>query len=112
MPARTIRRTPTGPASADTAPTTDAAAGGATGAAVALEGCRIWRPAFGGARVEIVSADARPRAFPLRVTETLGICLTALFLARDAPIFGVMQGMIGMALITAVVFALTLASRR
>jgi AraC-like DNA-binding protein len=43
--------------------------------AVALEGCRIWRPSVGGARVEIVSADARPRAFPLRVTETLGICL-------------------------------------
>jgi AraC-like DNA-binding protein len=50
-----------------------------TGAAVALDGCRIWRPEFSGARVEIVSADARPRAFPLRVTETLGICLKAGF---------------------------------
>lgn len=47
--------------------------------AVALEGCRIWRPEFSGARVEIVSADERPRAFPLRVTETLGICLKAGF---------------------------------
>jgi AraC-like DNA-binding protein len=50
-----------------------------TGAAVALEGCRIWRPPSSGARVEIVSADARPRAFPLRVSETLGICLKAGF---------------------------------
>jgi len=50
-------------------PATDASA------AVALEGCRIWRPPFSGARVEIVSADARPRAFPLRVSETLGVCL-------------------------------------
>jgi AraC-like DNA-binding protein len=51
----------------------------ATNAAVALEGCRIWRPELSDARVEIVSADARPRAFPLRVTETLGICLKAGF---------------------------------
>lgn len=50
-----------------------------SGAAVALAGCRIWRPASSAARVEIVSADARPRAFPLRVTETLGICLKAGF---------------------------------
>lgn len=58
---------------------TAATAATATAAAVALEGCRIWRPEVGGARVEIVSADARPRAFPLRVTETLGICLKAGF---------------------------------
>jgi AraC-like DNA-binding protein len=58
--------------------TVTAAATAAT-AAVALEGCRIWRPEFSDARVEIVSADARPRAFPLRVTETLGICLKAGF---------------------------------
>jgi AraC-like DNA-binding protein len=55
----------------------DATATAHTGAAVALEGCRIWRPPFSGAPVEIVSADARPRAFPMRVTETLGICLKA-----------------------------------
>jgi AraC-like DNA-binding protein len=56
---------------------TATAAETAASAAVALEGCRIWRPPFSGARVEIVSADARPRAFPLRVTETLGVCLKA-----------------------------------
>jgi AraC-like DNA-binding protein len=50
-----------------------------SGAAVALEGRRIWRPPFSGAPVEIVSADARPRAFPLRVSETLGICVKAGF---------------------------------
>jgi hypothetical protein len=41
---------------------------GTSGAAVALEGCRIWR-SFSGARVEIVSAAVKtltPRAPSLR----------------------------------------------
>jgi AraC-like DNA-binding protein len=42
--------------------------------AVALDGCRIWRPMRS---VEIVSADARLRAFPTRTSRTLGICLKA-----------------------------------
>jgi AraC-like DNA-binding protein len=42
---------------------------------VALAHCSIVRPsAFGGA-VEIVSAAAAPRGFPLRVSEGLGVCL-------------------------------------
>jgi len=40
--------------------------------AVALDGCRIWRPI---GSVEIVSADPRLRAFPSRISRTLGICL-------------------------------------
>jgi AraC-like DNA-binding protein len=40
---------------------------------IALDGCRIERAVDG--RVEIVAADARNRAFPDRVTESLGVCL-------------------------------------
>jgi AraC-like DNA-binding protein len=40
---------------------------------IALDGCRIER-AVGG-HVEIVAADARNRAFPDRVTESLGVCV-------------------------------------
>jgi len=40
--------------------------------AVALDGCRIWRPV---SHVEIVRADTRLRAFPTRTSNTLGICL-------------------------------------
>jgi len=39
----------------------------------ALDGCRIERAVDG--RVEIVAADAQNRAFPERVTESLGVCL-------------------------------------
>jgi AraC-like DNA-binding protein len=48
--------------------------GGMSGSvpAVALDGCRIWRPTRS---VEIVSADAGLRAFPTRTSRTLGICL-------------------------------------
>jgi AraC-like DNA-binding protein len=45
--------------------------------AVALEGCAVWRPRFAGLPVEIVAADNRPRAFPTRVTDTLGLCVKA-----------------------------------
>jgi AraC-like DNA-binding protein len=45
--------------------------------ALALEGCRISRQMTPAGPVEIVSADARPRAFPTRVAETLGMCLKA-----------------------------------
>jgi len=40
---------------------------------IALDGCRIERAVDG--RVEIVVADARNRAFPDRVTESLGVCV-------------------------------------
>jgi AraC-like DNA-binding protein len=46
-------------------------------AAIALEGCDIWRPEFHAESVEVISADARPRGFPLRVSQTLGICVKA-----------------------------------
>jgi AraC-like DNA-binding protein len=40
--------------------------------AIALDGCRISRPA---SHIEIVRADPRLRAFPTRTSNTLGICL-------------------------------------
>jgi AraC-like DNA-binding protein len=72
MPADITSATSAGNAAAAKAGTGET---GVAVAAVALEGCRIWRPPLSGAPVEIVSADARPRAFPLRVSETLGICV-------------------------------------
>jgi AraC-like DNA-binding protein len=42
---------------------------------LALEDCKVWRPAVLGGRVEIVSAEAAPRSFPTRLSETLGVCL-------------------------------------
>lgn len=42
---------------------------------VALAGCTIVRPSAFDGSVEIVTADAAPRGFPLRVSEGLGICL-------------------------------------
>ena len=45
--------------------------------ALALEGCHISRVLTAAGSVEIVSADARPRTFPTRVADTLGMCLKA-----------------------------------
>lgn len=44
-------------------------------AAVALDGCRVLRPAGLDDAVEIVSATPQPRAFPTRVNSTLIICV-------------------------------------
>jgi AraC-like DNA-binding protein len=42
---------------------------------IALDGCRVVRPdGFDGA-IEITAADPRPRAFPARISPTLGICI-------------------------------------
>src|SRR6266545_5563708 len=46
-----------------------------TPANVALEGCRVWRPAGLGEAVELVAARPANRTFPLRMTDSLGICL-------------------------------------
>ena len=46
-----------------------------TATLIALAGCTIWRPPLENGSVEIVSADSRPRRFPTRVTESLGICV-------------------------------------
>jgi AraC-like DNA-binding protein len=42
---------------------------------VALDGCVIERPRDGGDAIEVVTADSRPREFPLRLSDTLGVCL-------------------------------------
>ena len=42
---------------------------------LALKDCRIRRPAEFSGAVEIVSASPAVREFPLRVTETFGVCL-------------------------------------
>src|SRR6266542_4079483 len=41
----------------------------------ALDGCRVERPPGWDGGVEIVEASVEPRAFPLRVSTGLGICL-------------------------------------
>jgi AraC-like DNA-binding protein len=41
---------------------------------VALSGCRVWRPR-GLEGVEVASADSADRAFPARLSDTLGVCL-------------------------------------
>jgi len=42
---------------------------------LALNGCRVWRPAGLGGAVEIALAEPADRAFPARTTRSLGVCL-------------------------------------
>jgi AraC-like DNA-binding protein len=49
----------------------------------ALEGCRVARPPGFDGGIEIVEASMEPRAFPLRVSTGLGICLKRARAAHD-----------------------------
>jgi AraC-like DNA-binding protein len=42
---------------------------------LALDGCRLFRPSGLNDAVEIALADAKDRAFPARLAQTLGVCL-------------------------------------